>query len=80
MDDYYKEQALEAEKVMVERTEGYNMDELEEVTIRIYETVKWKEARLEGDFRCPDCGSIMIIIGPFKAYAFCLKCEKYWIS
>lgn len=42
---------------------------------------RWVKAELEGDFLCPDCKTIMVIIGmEIWAYAYCPKCNQYWKS
>jgi len=40
---------------------------------------KWVEAKLKGNYRCPHCGRIMIVIGGFENYAYCPNCERYFV-
>ena len=49
--------------------------------IDISPTVRWREAKIKGDFSCPDCGQMMIVIPtPGVAYAFCPKCMRYFVE
>jgi len=41
----------------------------------------WVEAELIGDYLCPDCKSLMMVVSKDTwGYAFCVKCHKYWKS
>ena len=42
---------------------------------------KWIKAEIEGDFTCPDCKEIMMLVSQETwGYAFCPKCKQYWKS
>uniref|UniRef100_A0A6M3L442 Uncharacterized protein n=1 Tax=viral metagenome TaxID=1070528 RepID=A0A6M3L442_9ZZZZ len=54
---------------------------IETQDIVISPTVRWREAKIKGDFSCPDCGQVMIVIPtPGMAYAFCPKCMRYFVE
>jgi len=40
---------------------------------------KWIEAELKGNYRCPCCSRIMIVIGGLATYAYCPHCERYFV-
>lgn len=43
--------------------------------------IEWEKAEVEGNCKCPDCGSVMVVISRDTwGYAFCPKCESYWRS
>jgi len=55
--------------------------ETQDIDINISPTVRWREAKIKGDFSCPDCGQMMIVIPtPGVAYAFCPKCMRYFVE
>ena len=41
---------------------------------------KWVEAEIIGDFKCPNCGTLMVVVDDRGPYAVCFKCEQYWIG
>ena len=40
---------------------------------------KWVEAELKGNYRCPHCGRVMIVIASLASYAYCPHCERYFV-
>jgi len=40
---------------------------------------KWVEAELKGNYQCPHCGRIMIVIASLVSYAYCPHCERYFV-
>jgi len=40
---------------------------------------KWVEAALTGNYRCPYCGRVMIVIVGPVSYAYCPHCERYFV-
>ena len=49
-------------------------------TIEVKPNSKWVGAILKGDFNCPDCGEVMVVIAQLIGYGFCLNCRKYWLG
>jgi len=42
---------------------------------------KWIKAKMEGNYTCPECGSILLIVSFVGgAYAFCSKCKEYFVE
>ena len=54
---------------------------MKETKITLPKKGKWIELKLEGNFNCPSCNSILIVMNGInlEPYAFCTKCNKYWI-
>jgi len=40
---------------------------------------QWVEAELKGNYRCPHCGRVMIVIASSVSYAYCPHCERYFV-
>jgi len=40
---------------------------------------RWVEAELKGNYRCPYCDRIMIVIASLASYAYCPYCERYFV-
>ena len=42
----------------------------------------WAETMPEGDFECPNCAGIMLVVASAfgMTYAFCSDCKKYYCS
>ena len=52
-----------------------------EITLRelqVEDGFKWEKLIIKGDFSCPACKSLMIVIATWSPYAFCPNCQKYW--
>ncbi|KKL28379.1 hypothetical protein LCGC14_2375740 [marine sediment metagenome] len=42
---------------------------------------KWKEASIEGDFACPLCRELMVVmVVGIALVGFCLNCRKYFVE
>jgi len=47
-----------------------------------YEIREWVEVSISGNYSCPVCGDILVIV-PFQlpfTFAFCTQCKKYFLG
>ena len=53
-------------------------------TIKITHGSKWIDAQIEGDFYCPTCKSLLVVmlagyLAGYIPYAYCPVCKKYLV-
>lgn len=59
-----------------------NINEIESNwTNEIDVKANWIEAKMKGNYKCPKCKKVMIIMcASHLAYAFCSNCKTYFID
>jgi len=43
---------------------------------------RWREAELEGNYRCPHCNTVLLLFNNAgqPAYALCPECARYYVE